>query len=74
MNNNEEKIKIKKICDLLRNAPTDDGTFYSTIYDLYVFIGITKGVDDINNGRGIPLEEFRKEMEALYESTSRRSG
>ena len=74
MNNNEEKIKIEKICDLLRNAPTDDGTFYSAIYDLYVFIGITKGVDDINNGRGIPLEEFNKEREALYESYSRRFG
>jgi len=38
------------------------------LYDLYLLIGIAKGIDDIKNGRGITLEEFDKEREALYES------
>ncbi len=74
MNKNEENISIEKITELLKKAPTDDGTFYSAIYDLYVLIGIAKGIDDINNGRGMPLEEFEKERKALYESYSRKFG
>lgn len=70
----KENIEIEKIVELLKKAPTDDGTFYSALYDLYIFIGISKGVDDIRNGRGMTLEEFNREMEALYESNSRRFG
>lgn len=73
MNNNED-ISIEKISELLKKAQTDDGTFYGVLYDLYLFIGIAKGMDDIRNGRGITLEEFDKEREALYESYSRRFG
>ncbi len=73
MNNNEE-ISMEKISELLKKAPTDDGTFYGVLYDLYLFIGIAKGMDDIKSGRGITLEELRKEMEELYASTSRRLG
>ena len=51
----KENISIGKISELLKNAPTDDGTFYGCLYDLYVFIGIVKGVSDINNGNGITL-------------------
>ena len=51
-----------------------DGTFYGCLYDLYVFIGIVKGVSDINNGNGITLEELEKEREALYENYSRNFG
>ncbi len=71
MNKNEENISIEKITELLKKSPTDDGTFYSAIYDLYVLIGIAKGIDDINNGRGTPLEEFEREMEAIYEDNNR---
>ncbi len=68
----KEDIQMDKIVDLLKKAPTDDGTLYGAIYDLYVFIGITKGVDDIRNGRSITLEEFNKEREALYEHYTRK--
>lgn len=70
----KEDIPMEKISELLKKAKTDDGTFYGSLYDLYVFIGLTKSVDDIKNGRTITLEELEKEMEALYESSSRRFG
>lgn len=70
----KEDIPMEKIVELLKKAPTDDGTLYGSVYDLYVFIGMARGVDDIRNGRGITLEEFNREMEALYESSSRKFG
>ncbi len=72
--NNKEEVSIEKINELLKKSETDDGTFYGALYDLYLLIGIAKGIDDIKNGRGITLEELHKEMEELYESTSRRFG
>lgn len=70
----KENISIGKISELLKNTPTDDGTFYGCLYDLYVFISIAKGVSDINSGNGITLEEHEKEMEALYENYNRKFG
>lgn len=70
----KENVKMKKIVKLLENAPTDDGTLYSSIYDLHLFINLSKSADDMRNGRGMTLEEFHKEMEALYESYSRKFG
>ena len=70
----KEDIPMEKISELLKKAPTDDGTFYGSLYDLYVFIGLAKSGDDIKNGRTITLEELEKEMEALYENNSRRFG
>ena len=61
--NNKEDISIEKISELLKKSQTDDGTFYGALYDLYLFIGIAKGMEDIKNGRGITLEELHKEME-----------
>lgn len=69
----KENIQMEKIIELLKKSE-DDGTFYGSIYNLYFLIGIAKGVDDIRNGRGVTLEEFNKEREALYESYSRRFG
>lgn len=69
----KEDIQMEGIIELLKNSE-DDGTFYGTIYNLYVIIGIAKGVDNIRNGNGITLEEFKKEREALYENYSRRFG
>ena len=40
MSANQENIKIEKISELLKKAPTDDGTFYGSLYDLYFFIEI----------------------------------
>ena len=70
----KENIQMEKIVELLEKAPTDDGTLYGSIYDLYLFIHLAKSADDIRNGRGITLEEFHKEMEALYESYNRKFG
>ena len=67
-------IPMEKISELLKKAPTDDGTFYGSLYDLYVFIGLVKSADDIKNGRTITLEELKKEMEALYDNSSKRFG
>lgn len=69
--NETESFHIEKITELLRNSE-DDGTFYDSLYDLYFFIGITRGLDDAKNGRGTPLDEFNKEREAFYENYSRR--
>lgn len=74
MKEEQEKIEIEKISELLKKAKTDDGTFYGSLYDLYVLIGIAKGVNSINHGKGISIEELDREMEALYENTSRRFG
>ena len=69
-----EIISTEKISELLRKAPTDDGTFYGSLYDLYVFIGLVKSANDIKNGRTITLDQLKKEMEALYDSSSKRFG
>ena len=70
----KEDIPMEKISELLKKAPTDDGTFYGSLYDLYVFIGLVKSADDIKNGRTITLKELKKEMETLYDSSSKRFG
>ena len=69
-----EIIPMEKISELLKKAPTDDGTFYGSLYDLYVFIGLIKSADAIKNGRTITLDQLKKEMEALYDSSSKRFG
>ncbi len=63
----KENIKIEKIVNLLKNCE-DDGTFVDSIYNLYLFIGIAKGVDDVKNGRGMTLKESRERMMKQYES------
>lgn len=70
----KEVIKLEKIVKLLEQNPEENNTLYDNIYNLYVLIGIAKGVNDMRNGRGMTLEEFNKEREALYESYSRRFG
>ena len=64
----KEDIKLEKIVKLLEQNPEENNTLYDNIYNLYVLIGIAKGVNDMRNGRGMTLEEFNKEREALYES------
>lgn len=70
----KEDVKIDSICELLRKCMVDDGTFSESLYNLYLFIGITKSVDDIRNGRGMSLEDFNREREVFRESYSRRFG
>ena len=71
MKENEENIEIEKISELLKKAETDDGTFYGALYDLKILIGIAIGINQINNGNFITLEEFRKDREAFYARTLR---
>lgn len=74
MNTNKENIKIDKISELLRKAPTDDGTFYGALYDLYVFIGIVQGVNSINNNERMTIEESKERMIKKYENYNTRYG
>lgn len=74
MNNNQEDFSMEKISELLKKAPTDDGTFYGALYDLYLFIGLAKSADDMKHDRCITLEELRKEMEERHARYSRRFG
>ncbi len=74
MSANQENIKIEKISELLKKAPTDDSTFYGSLYDLFFFIEITKGILDINNNKGISLEESRERMIQKYENYNRKLG
>ena len=74
MNIENEDVKIDSICELLKKCKVDDGTFSESLYNLYLFIGLTKGLDDIRNGRGTPLEEFNREMEELHGRYNRRFG
>lgn len=69
----KENIKNEKIVELLKKAE-DDGTFYDTMYKLYVLIEIAKGVNDIKSDRGMTVEQFNKEREELYEHYSRKFG
>ena len=68
-----EEIKIEKIVDLLKKSK-DNETFFDSLYNLYVLIGTAKGVNEMNQGKGIPLEDFVAEREALYENYNRKFG
>lgn len=74
MQNYGEGIKIDSICELMKKCEKDDGTFSESLYILYFFIGLTKGIEDAKSNRGTPLEEFKKERETLYEHNNRRYG
>lgn len=74
INTNKESISIEKISELLKKSETDDGTFYSSLYDLYFFIGILKGINDVNNDRALTLEESRERMMKKYESYNTKYG
>ena len=73
MKTQNEEIKMEKIVDLLKKSEKND-TFFDSLYNLYVLIGIAKGVNEMNQGNGISLEDFLAEREALYENYSRKFG
>ena len=64
---------MEKIINLLKNSE-DDGTFLDSIYDLYFFIGIAKGMDDARNGREMTIEESRERVMEKYETYNKRYG
>lgn len=72
MKNEKEKFDLENISELLKKSKTDDGTFLDAIYNLYLFIGIKKSIEDIKNGNVMTLEELDSEMEALYESNNQK--
>ena len=69
----KETFPMEKIINLLKNSE-DDGTFLDSIYDLYFFIGIAKGMDDARNGRGMTIEESRERVMEKYETYNKRYG
>jgi hypothetical protein len=71
MKTQNENIEIEKIVNLLKKSE-DSETFFDSLYNLYVLIGIAKGVDEMNQKKGVPLEDFLSEREALYENYSRK--
>lgn len=73
MREQKEEIKIEKIVDLLKKSKGNK-TFYDSLYNLYVLLGIAKGVNEMNQEKGISLEDFLTERGALYESYNRKSG
>jgi len=77
MNNeqkNQEQFYLDKISELLRKSKSDDGTFLDALYNLYLFIGITKSMNDIKTGNVMTIEESRERMMQKYESYSARYG
>lgn len=62
-----ESIEMDKIINLLKKSE-DDGTFIDTIYDLYVLMGIAKGIDDSRNGMGMTVKESRERMMKKYDT------
>ena len=69
----QEEISIGKIVDLLKNSK-ENKTFFFFFYNLYVLISIAKGVNEMNQGKGTPIEDFLAEREALYEAYNRKFG
>ena len=69
----QEEISIEKIVDLLKNCK-ENKTFFDSLYNLYVLISIAKGVNEMNQGKGTPIEDFLAEREALYEAYNRKFG
>ena len=67
----KETFSMEKIVNILKNSD-DDGTFYDSLYDLYFFIGIARGLDDARNGRGITLEESQERIKLKYENYNNR--
>ena len=57
------KNEVAKNLKTISNTDSLDEIFYN----LYLHIKLTKSEEDIKNGRGITLEDFDKELEALYE-------
>ena len=70
----EEKFKLEKISELLKKSESDDGTFLDALYNLYIFIGITKSMEDISEGKIMTIEESKERMMQKYESYSARYG
>lgn len=70
----QKQFNLEKISELLKRSKSDDGTFLDSLYNLYLFINVTKSVNDINNGNVMTLEESKERMIKKYESYNARYG
>lgn len=70
---NQENISIEKIINLLKDSE-DDGTFYDSLYNLFLLIGIAKGIEDVRNGKEMTIEESRERMMQKYETYTTKYG
>ena len=70
----EEQFKLEKISELLKKSKSDDATFLDALYNLYLFIGITKSMEDIRKGNIMTVEKSKERMMQKYESYSARYG
>lgn len=73
MKTNQENISIEKIINLLKDSE-DDGTFYDSLYNLFLLIGIAKGIEDVRNGKEMTIEESRERMMQKYETYTTKYG
>ena len=69
MNTQNEEIKIERIVDLLKKSEEKE-SFYDVLYNLYVLLGISKGVNEMNKNEGTSLDDFLAEREAQYDQRS----
>lgn len=56
------------IVDSLKNIEVTEDSLFDIVYDLYVKISIAKGMDDIQNGRVMTIEESIERMRKKYEN------
>lgn len=71
---NNKQYNLDKISELLKQSKSDDGTFLDALYNLYLFIGITKSMNDIKNGNVMTVQESKERMMQKYESYSAKYG
>lgn len=71
---NNKQYNLDKISELLKQSKSDDGTFLDALYNLYLFIGVTKSMNDIKNGNVMTVQESKERMMQKYESYSARYG
>ncbi len=71
---NNKQYNLDIISELLKQSKSDDGTFLDALYNLYLFIGVTKSMNDIKNGNVMTVQESKERMIQKYESYSARYG
>ena len=63
---NNKQYNLDKISELLKQSKSDDGTFLDALYNLYLFIGVTKSMNDIKNGNVMTVQESKERMRKKY--------
>ena len=50
-----------RIVEIMQDLP-DDVTFEDAIYELYVALKVEKGLEQLDNGEGIPHDEAKRRI------------